>query len=100
MRNMQWMIQSIGVDGFRVDAARHMPTWFFNYLDNAAFRASTRTNLDGTIQPIYMFLEAADGTASNVQPFIRRDLPNKYAISTSDTTVHGLGRSSISIILE
>ena len=25
MRNMQWMIQTIGVDGFRVDAARHMP---------------------------------------------------------------------------
>src|SRR5436190_6128500 len=89
LRNMQYMIQAIGVDGFRVDAARHMPTWFFNYLDHAAFRASLRTNLDGSIQPIYMFLEAADGTASNVQPFIRRDRPNKYAISTSDTTVHG-----------
>jgi glycosidase len=89
MRNMQWMIQVMGVDGFRIDAARHMPTWFFNYLDNAVFRTSLRTNLDGTIQPIYMFSEAADGTSSNVQPYIRRDLPNKLGISTSDTTVHG-----------
>ena len=50
MRNMQWMIQVIGVDGFRIDAARHMPTWVFNYFDNAVFRTSLRTNLDGTIQ--------------------------------------------------
>jgi alpha-amylase len=89
MRNMQYMIQSIGVDGFRVDAARHMPTWVMNYLDNAVFRASLRTNFDGTIQPIYMFSEVADGSADAVQPYIRRDLPNKLGISSSDTTVHG-----------
>ena len=89
MRNMQYMIQSIGVDGFRIDAARHMPTWVMNYFDNAVFRASLRTNLDGTIQPIYMFSEVADGYAGNVQPYIRRDLPNDLGISTSDTTVHG-----------
>ena len=62
------MIEVIGVDGFRVDAARHMPSWVMNYLDQAVFRASLRTNLDGSIQPIYMFSEVADGTASNVQP--------------------------------
>ena len=61
MRNMQWMIQVIGVDGFRIDAARHMPTWVFNYFDNAVFRTSLRMNLDGTIQPVYMFSEVADG---------------------------------------
>ena len=55
------MIQAIGVDGFRVDAARHMPSWVMNYLDNAVFRTSLRTNLDGSIQPIYMFSEVADG---------------------------------------
>lgn len=89
MRNMQYMIQVIGVDGFRVDAARHMPTWVMNYLDNAVFRANPRLSLDGSIQPVFMFSEVADGTASNVQPYIRRDLPNRHAISTGDTTVHG-----------
>lgn len=89
MRNMQWMIQVIGVDGFRVDAARHMPSWVMNYLDNAVFRSSLRMNHDGTIQPIYMFSEVADGNVGNVQPYIRRDLPNKLGISPSDTTVKG-----------
>lgn len=88
-RNMQYMIQVMGVDGFRIDAARHMPTWVFNHFDKAVFRTSLRTNLDGTIQPIYMFSEVADGYAPNVQPYIRRDLPDKYGISTSDTTVKG-----------
>ncbi len=89
MRNMQYMLQVIGVDGFRIDAARHMPTWVFNYFDNAVFRAGARTNLDGTIEPVYMFSEVADGSPGNVQPYIRRDLPNKLGIETSDTTVKG-----------
>ncbi len=89
MRNMQWMIQAIGVDGFRVDAVRHMPSWVMNYLDNAVFRTSLRMNHDGSIQPIYMFSEVADGNVDNVQEYIRRDLPNKLGISTNDTTVRG-----------
>ncbi|MGD9634827.1 MAG: hypothetical protein AB7G28_07690 [Pirellulales bacterium] len=89
MRNMQYMIQVIGVDGFRVDAARHMPTWVMNYLDNAVYRTSLRTNLDGSIQPIYMFSEVADGNAPSVQPYIRRNLTNRYGIDPSETTVRG-----------
>jgi hypothetical protein len=89
MRNMQYMLQVIGVDGFRIDAARHMHTWVFNYLDNAVFRSSGKLNLDGSIAPVYMFSEVADGTPGNVQPYIRRDLPNKLAISPGDTTVKG-----------
>ncbi|HEX4412903.1 MAG TPA: alpha-amylase family glycosyl hydrolase, partial [Lacipirellulaceae bacterium] len=89
MRNMEWMIQSVGVDGFRLDAARHFPSWVLNYFDEATFRTSTRTNLDGSIQPIFMFSEVADGSASTVMQYYRRDLPNRLAISASDTTVHG-----------
>jgi alpha-amylase len=89
MRNAQWMIQTIGVDGFRVDAAKNMPPWVLNYLDQATFRASNRTNLDGTIEPMFEFSEVYDGYAPNVQPYVRKDLPNPYGISPSDTTVHG-----------
>ncbi len=89
MRNMEWMIQDIGVDGFRIDAARHFPSWVMNYFDDATFRASTRTNLDGTIKPIYMFSEIADGSTSAQMPYFRRDLPNKLGISPSDTAVKG-----------
>jgi glycosidase len=89
MRNAQWMIQAIGVDGFRVDAAKHMPPWVLNYLDEATFRASNRTNLDGSIVPAYEFSEVADGNKGFVQQFIRHDLPNSLGISPTDTTIHG-----------
>jgi alpha-amylase len=89
MRNMQWMIQTVGVDGFRIDAARHFPSWVMNYFDKAVFRSSTRTNLDGTIEPIFMFSEIADGSTGAQTPYLRKDLPNPLGISTSDTTVHG-----------
>jgi hypothetical protein len=36
-----------------------------------------------------MFSEIADGSPGNVQPYIRRDLPDKLAINTTDTTVKG-----------
>ena len=90
MRNMQYMIQSIGVDGFRVDAARHVPTWVFNYFDNAVFRASLRT------QPrrhnradLHVLGESRTAMRATCRPYIRRDLPNQLGISPSDTTVHG-----------
>ncbi len=38
MRNAQWMIEVIGADGFRVDAARHMPSEVMNHFDQAVFR--------------------------------------------------------------
>ncbi len=89
MRNLHWMIEVIGVDGFRVDAARHMPTWVFNYFDHAVYATSPRMNFDGTVQPTYMFSEVADGNSGNVQPYIRRDLANRYAIAANETTVKG-----------
>ena len=61
MRNAQWMVQVIGVDGFRVDAARHFPPWVMNYLDQATFRANPRLNLDGSIKPTFMFSELLTG---------------------------------------
>src|SRR3954447_2916877 len=89
MRNMQWMIQTIGVDGFRMDAARHFPSSVMNYFDDAVYHTSQRTNLDGTIKPVFMFSEIADGSPATVMPYYRRDLPNRLAITPSDTTVHG-----------
>jgi hypothetical protein len=89
MRNARWMVQEIGVDGFRTDAVKHMPAWVMNYLDQAVFRANPRLNLDGTIKPVYSFAEVLDGNKSYLQTFIRRDLPNSQAIPQSNTTVGG-----------
>lgn len=37
MRYTQWMLEVNGVDGFRLDAVKHSPTWFYdNFFDFAA----------------------------------------------------------------
>src|SRR5437773_177545 len=35
MRNTQWLVHSVGVDMFRLDATKHMPAWVLNYYDRA-----------------------------------------------------------------
>jgi glycosidase len=89
MRNAQWMVEVIGVDGFRIDAAKHMPTWVLNYVDQAVFRANPRLQHDGSIKPVFMFSEVLDGNKGFVQSFIRKNLPNPTAIDPSNTTVGG-----------
>ena len=89
MRNAQWMIEVIGADGFRVDAARHMPTEVMNHFDQAVFRANPRLNLDGSIQPTFMFSEIYHDDKKLIQGYVRRDLPNPVSIDPADTTVHG-----------
>jgi glycosidase len=74
MRYAQWMVQYMGVDGFRVDAAKNMPTWVLNYLDRAVYRSSFRTNLDGSQENIFSFSEVFDGDKSFLQQFVRKDI--------------------------
>jgi alpha-amylase len=77
MRNARWMIQEIGVDGFRIDAGRHFPRWVLDYLDQAMFRAKQQTLLDGSPQHAFSFIETGyDGNLSFLQSFIRKDINN------------------------
>jgi glycosidase len=89
MRNTQWMVQAIGVDGFRVDAAKHMPEWVLDYIDQALFRANPRLQLDGSIQPTFMFSEVFDTNRGLLQSYTRKDLPDPHGIDVADTTVAG-----------
>ena len=89
MRNARWMVQKYGVAGFRVDAARHFPEFTLDYIDQAVFRANQNLQLDGSYKPVFMFSEVASSNPGDVLPYVRRDLPNQYAISPSNTTVGG-----------
>ena len=89
MRNVRWMIQKFGVKGFRVDAAKHAPEFTMDYIDQAVFRAIQDLQHDGSIKPAYMFSEVASGDLGLQQSYIRQDLPNKHAISPTNTTVGG-----------
>ncbi len=48
MRNAQWLVQTIGVDGFRLDAVKHFETFVLQYFDRAVYRSIQDTNLDGS----------------------------------------------------
>ena len=76
MRNARWMIEEIGVDGFRLDAARHYPRWVLDYLDQAMFRAKQETLLDGSPQHTFTFSETGYDSPAFIQGFIRKDIDN------------------------
>jgi hypothetical protein len=70
MRYDQYMIQRMGVDGFRIDAAINMPTWVLDYYDAAVYDESNRKLLNGAQEQIYGFSEVYDGNQSNVQNYV------------------------------
>jgi hypothetical protein len=74
MRYAQWMVQVIGVDGFRIDAAKHVEPWVLDYFDRAVYRSSFRTQLDGSQPQVFSFSEVFDGNRDFLQQFVRKDI--------------------------
>ena len=72
MRYTQWMVQTIGVDGFRLDAAKNMPPWVLNFYDQAVYDSSFRTLLNGSQEPIFGFSEVYDGDKSLLQQYVNK----------------------------
>jgi alpha-amylase len=82
MRYTQWMVQQLGVDGFRFDAALNQPTWVLNYLDAAVYDQSNRKLLNGSQQQIYSYSEIYYGSTSTDQAYINLSDNNYGASST------------------
>jgi hypothetical protein len=78
MRHTQWLVQEIGVDGFRLDATKHIPAWVLdNYFDQSVFRSNPRLNLDGSTRHVFSFGENFDGGLAFLQTYVRKDInPN------------------------
>ncbi|MBC8109247.1 MAG: hypothetical protein H7Z14_21855, partial [Anaerolineae bacterium] len=76
MRNAQWMVQTLGVDGFRIDTAKHVYPFVLDYYDRGVFRQDLRTNLDGSQRNVFSFLEYYDGNAGTVNSIVRKDIVN------------------------
>ncbi|MGI9177566.1 MAG: autotransporter-associated beta strand repeat-containing protein [Pirellulales bacterium] len=75
MRNARWLVNDVGVDGFRLDAARHFEPWLLNYFDEAVYRASRRTLLNGAAREVFSFSESASTDRANLMSqFVRKDL--------------------------
>jgi glycosidase len=76
LRNVRWMVQEYGVDGFRLDAARHFPRWVLDYFDQATFLAKREPLLDGSPHHVYSFSETGFDSPGFLQDFVRKDIDN------------------------
>ena len=76
MRHARWMVQDIGVDGFRVDAARHVYPFVHDFYDRGVWLADQRTHLDGSPRHVFSFLEAFTGDKNQLDIWAEKDLTN------------------------
>ncbi len=75
MRNAQWLVQNVGLEGFRHDIPWHFPEWVMPYFDQAVYRASGRRNLDGSQYHVFSFMEAGDGPQGELlRRFVRKTI--------------------------
>ena len=74
MRHSQWMVQDVGFDGFRIDAAKHFEGFTLDFFDRAIYRSNPRKNLDGSTKHIFSYSEVFDGDVDLLQSFVRDDI--------------------------
>lgn len=70
-RSTQWLLEVIKVDGFRLDAAKHIPHWFWDqYWDTAVF--NRRKNFSGQSVTPFSFGEIVSSNTGTAQ-YTRKD---------------------------
>jgi hypothetical protein len=74
MRNAQWMIQTVGVDGLRIDAAKHVPGFVLDFIDRAVYRTNPRKLLDGTQKDVFTYSEVYDANPAVLLPHVKKTI--------------------------
>jgi len=74
MRNAQWLVQAIGVDGLRIDAAKHVQGFVLDYLDRAVYRQNPRPLLDGSTHHVFSYSEVFDGDPAVLLPHVKKSI--------------------------
>ncbi len=85
VRSCQWMLDEFKVDGFRIDAMKHTPSWFFtNFFDPSVYQR--RTAQDGSIVTPYSFGESVDSNNFIINNnYSRRDaIGNRDALDLNE----------------
>ena len=73
MRWSQWMVEEVGVDGFRLDAHKHVPTWFWDrFFDSAIHRTRISPATGNKVNP-FTFGENVTGNFDMLNNYIRKD---------------------------
>jgi alpha-amylase len=70
MRNAQWLVQVIGADGFRIDAAKHVSQDALRNFDRAIYRANPRPLLDGSTKHVFCYGETKDRKIDVLKPYV------------------------------
>ncbi len=70
LRSTQYYLEVLGVDGFRLDAAKHIETWFWDNMWDAAVH-NRYVGFDGVAKNPYSFVEAVEGNWAIVN-WVRR----------------------------
>jgi len=71
LRSTQYYLEVLGVDGFRLDAAKHIPTWFWDtYWDAIVYNRWTA--FDGSTQIPFSFVEAVGGGGIDPYDWVRK----------------------------
>jgi hypothetical protein len=80
MRNTRWLVEQIGVDGFRIDATKHMfeagngnPDWVLEFYDQSVNNGTATPLLDGSKKRVFAFGEFLDANVGLVQQTIKKD---------------------------
>ncbi|MCB2155953.1 hypothetical protein KQI84_13810 [bacterium] len=72
LRFVRYANEVLGFDGYRIDATKHMPDWFFNFYDDAVF-GNGKVLLDGSRETPFSFNEIFDGDYGKLNLYRRRD---------------------------
>jgi hypothetical protein len=74
MRNAQWLVQVIGADGFRIDAAKHVTQGALHNFDRAIYRSNPRLLLDGSTNHVFCYGETKDRRIESLRPFVSKSI--------------------------
>ena len=74
MRNAQWLVQTVGVDGLRIDAAKHVDGFVLDYLDRAIYRSNPRNLLDGSAKHTFAYSEVFDGNPAYLLGHVKKTI--------------------------
>jgi glycosidase len=74
MRNGQWLVQVIGVDGLRLDAAKHMPGFVLDFIDRSVYRQNPRRLLDGSQSDVFVYSEVFDANPAALLPHVKKTI--------------------------
>src|SRR5690606_37976999 len=73
LRYMQYMVEVKGVVGFRLDATKHIPTFFFNDFYDAALFNVGRNPIDGSPRTPFSFGENFTSDFGSLNAYVRKD---------------------------